>query len=107
MNISNTFNRSGLTQAFRLDPAKQNRPSASKSVPTVIDVSVPGRSGVSGDATKTEKGNRNFALSGAQRVNVTGQVPLNSQKAISGYQQTLFFSQQFDGGQLVGVDLFV
>jgi len=42
-----------------------------------------------------------------QRVNSLESAPLQAQKAVNSYQQTIEATQKFEQGELVGIDLFV
>ncbi len=42
-----------------------------------------------------------------QRVNSLASAPLQTQKAVNSYQQTIDATHKFEQGELVGIDLFV
>jgi len=42
-----------------------------------------------------------------QRVNSLTSAPLQTQRAVNSYQQTIDATQKFEQGELVGIDLFV
>lgn len=102
MNIVNTLINAPL------QPSKNERPAApptKNQFPVVQPVA--DDPDVSFDADALEKRGNDLAQNRVQKLNASESASFRTQQALDTYQQTERFSQEFDQGELVGLDLFV
>jgi len=90
-------------------PSKNERPAAQSSRDQfpVVQSAPRDNTQTSFDAQALEKRGAELAKDQVQSLSASSSASLKTQQALNAYQQTERFSQEFDQGELVGLDLFV
>jgi len=101
MDISNSLVTSGFQSTTQPKQTVKNdlttRPIETISEPNQIPA----------DAAKLERKSNELQLDRVQRVNSLESAPLRNQQAVTTYHQTIQAAQEYEEGELVGIDLFV
>jgi hypothetical protein len=114
MDMSNSLIASGF-QSPILTPARQAERQARLPAPnqqTADDKSSAKNSQTRNESTRVNqvefiKKGEALQTERFQRLNSLENAPLKTQQAVNSYQQTIDAAKQYEGGELVGIDLYV
>ena len=102
MEISNSIGTSSYAGTLRI--SRELKPDQNQRVDAAARPSANGSTEI--DSDELARRGTEVQASRVQKLNNLEGAPLRTQQALNSYQQTLLAAQQFEQGQLVGIDLF-
>jgi len=101
MDISNSL----VTSGFQNSAQPKQTVKSDLAARPIEKISEPNR--IPSDPAKLERKSAELQLDRVQRVNSLESAPLRNQQAVTTYHQTIQAAQEYEQGELVGIDLFV